>query len=49
MGKIDSLQVGESVYVISKRDKGPVVGIHPPTITVQLMTEKVEVGAMAQL
>lgn len=44
MGKIDSLQIGEPVYVIAKRDRGPVVGIHPPTIIVQLMTGRVEVG-----
>jgi hypothetical protein len=43
MDKIDDLIVGETVYVKSKNEKGIVKAIHPPTITVRLLTSELEV------
>ena len=43
MSKISRLEIGEVVYVRSADETGPVVKIDPPTITVQLLTRKVEV------
>jgi hypothetical protein len=43
MDKISEVMVGESVYVISKQDKGPVLYVRSSTIIVRLLTGTVEV------
>ena len=43
MTRIDALMIGEVVHVVSKNENGAVAAIHPPTITVTLLTGSIEV------
>lgn len=43
MTEIQHIKIGDVVYVRSRDEKGAVVEIHPPTITVRFMTATLEV------
>lgn len=43
MDKISDIKIGEVVHVNCKNENGPVTRIHPPTMTVRLLTCEVEV------
>ena len=43
MDKIADVTQGESVYVIARQEKGPVVDVRESSLIVRLLTGKVEV------